>query len=421
MKLTYLPIFALFFYFLPGIQPLYGALFDTYYVGEPGNSFSDSLEVYLQEMGESLGIQITSLNAFHPEEQLKRGGILIALEDGLLKRINSKQQEYLENWLIGDANHSGGTLLILKMDIGTEIKKWSETHNWEWLEALVHPKTVDLNAISLQHSRPNYPLVSLANPVAPDASSSLMGSFVRELPHPYPQSTLMGGRVFYSTLLMQFPALLRDDQGNYIVSILQDHYQEALMWAVGLSDGSLLEVPFLEIEAEQPLQEARLDWVTASEKQNAHFEVQRSVDGKTWKTMEIIPTIGGSDRINYYSYLEVDLGPGFYYYRLRQVDQEEREYFSAIAALAVVVPDPIVQLYPNPARDYMVLKVSTNEASRMRYSIETIVGKVVLTEDWQASQQFFVSEIQVGQLPAGLYQLRVQTDQAERIKQFVKY
>ena len=89
-------------------------------------------------------------------------------------------------------------------------------------------------------------------------------------------------------------------------------------------------------------------WITASEDDNDHFEVQRSVDAQHAYTILTVPAAGNSDRSQTYSTQDTNPLIGTSYYRLKQVDIDGQYTYSAWTK--VVAPSKIgtIALYPNP-------------------------------------------------------------------------
>ena len=64
----------------------------------------------------------------------------------------------------------------------------------------------------------------------------------------------------------------------------------------------------------------RLNWSTASEQKNSHFEILRSADGKTFENIGTVQGNGTSSEQHFYSYTDRSPLAGVNYYRLKQVD-----------------------------------------------------------------------------------------------------
>jgi hypothetical protein len=74
-----------------------------------------------------------------------------------------------------------------------------------------------------------------------------------------------------------------------------------------------------------------LAWSTASEKDNAHFEVTRATDGLNFSKLAEVKGNGNSDELKNYSYTDTKPVVGINYYRLRQVDNDGKSALSTIA------------------------------------------------------------------------------------------
>jgi hypothetical protein len=93
-----------------------------------------------------------------------------------------------------------------------------------------------------------------------------------------------------------------------------------------------------------------LHWRTASETNNAGFEVQRSEDGRDFRTLAFVEGHGTTYEQQEYSF--TDKGPlsgRLYYYRLRQIDYDGSFEFSKILSLKTGGgPVAAGVFYPNP-------------------------------------------------------------------------
>ena len=96
-------------------------------------------------------------------------------------------------------------------------------------------------------------------------------------------------------------------------------------------------------------QAVRLAWATASEKNSASFEVERSADGRTFARVGMVAAAGTSSAPRSYALLDASLPARqpTLYYRLRQVDADGTFSYSPVRAVAL--KDAIsLALYPNP-------------------------------------------------------------------------
>ena len=49
-----------------------------------------------------------------------------------------------------------------------------------------------------------------------------------------------------------------------------------------------------------------LEWVTATEENNSHFEIQRSVNGDIWETLGQLNGMGNTLSITTYNFVDVE-------------------------------------------------------------------------------------------------------------------
>lgn len=92
-------------------------------------------------------------------------------------------------------------------------------------------------------------------------------------------------------------------------------------WGAGCRpESSFLPVELIAFTTEKQNEGAILNWTTASEISNSHFEVQTSIDGINWITIGIVQGAGDSFEENNYSFYDNEPGSGVQYYRLKQVD-----------------------------------------------------------------------------------------------------
>ncbi|WP_226163070.1 LamG-like jellyroll fold domain-containing protein [Hymenobacter terricola] len=95
----------------------------------------------------------------------------------------------------------------------------------------------------------------------------------------------------------------------------------------------------------------RLAWATASEKNSARFEVERSVDGQAFALVRTVAAAGSSSTPRSYELLDTKLpgGVALLYYRLRQVDLAGTFSYSPVRVVALTGAAAGLALYPNPA------------------------------------------------------------------------
>ncbi|PZX48498.1 hypothetical protein LV85_03568 [Algoriphagus chordae] len=118
----------------------------------------------------------------------------------------------------------------------------------------------------------------------------------------------------------------------------------------------ILPVEFLYFNASylKDDKSALLEWATAKEWENSHFEIERAVNTvKEWETIGRVEGSGYSDAPVEYNFTDIDLPitGGNIFYRLKQVDYSGKYSFSKTKAIQVEPSDSNTTwiAYPNPS------------------------------------------------------------------------
>ena len=89
-------------------------------------------------------------------------------------------------------------------------------------------------------------------------------------------------------------------------------------------------VKLVDFRANAIGKDVKLEWTTASESNNKGFEIQRSLDGRTWVTVGFVAGAGNSNITRNYNYTDRNLNNGKYLYRLKQVDYDNQYNYSGV-------------------------------------------------------------------------------------------
>ena len=161
----------------------------------------------------------------------------------------------------------------------------------------------------------------------------------------------------------------------------------------------------------------KMQWSTATEKDNNHFQIERSKDAKIFEVIGIIEANGSSSVKRDYTWYDAQPYEGINYYRLVQVDYDGTTTRYGIRSLSFGLSTKIgVLVYPNPAVETVtvplpektsVLKLLDVKGSVMRQlKIGENEGKVTVS---------------VNDLLPGIYFIHLLTDAGTRSTKFVKF
>ncbi|MBD2715002.1 T9SS type A sorting domain-containing protein [Microvirga sp. STR05] len=166
-----------------------------------------------------------------------------------------------------------------------------------------------------------------------------------------------------------------------------------------------LPVELVIFEAKASGTDALLTWVTASEKNNARFEVERSLNGTAFERIGTVQGQGTTSRRTSYRYTDGGvgkLGLQVVYYRLRQVDTDEGSSLSPVRVATFKAGKGVVSLYPNPAPAQATLDLTGLPAGAYQGEILDLTGRRIQTLSLQGAT---IQELQLTNLPAGTYLL----------------
>lgn len=145
-----------------------------------------------------------------------------------------------------------------------------------------------------------------------------------------------------------------------------------------------------------------LNWNTATEVNNAGFDIERSADGRSFSKIGIVYSKaegGNSNEKLSYSYTDATPLNGTNYYRLRQVDHDGKSEYSKIEQV-IFGAGSGVKVYPNPA--VSTVNIEASEGSKV--SVYNMVGQRM---EVRATGSGRLTTLDVSALSAGNYTIQV--------------
>jgi hypothetical protein len=172
-----------------------------------------------------------------------------------------------------------------------------------------------------------------------------------------------------------------------------------------------LPVTWLSFEAERVNADAHLNWITAQEQRCSLYEIERSADGMNYQKLGQ-QLCRNSQSAQNYNHIDVSPGKGTFYYRIRQVDTDGKFEYSPVRRVSFG-EDAIVKVFPNPVRGVMQM---VNVPGNSDIRLYDATGRLVL----QSRNAQPVTQMQVGHLPSGIYELLITTITGDRVVQKVQ-
>ena len=175
----------------------------------------------------------------------------------------------------------------------------------------------------------------------------------------------------------------------------------------GGASGIALPLEFVSFDARAAaMHTANLQWATASEINNSHFEIERSYDGRTF---EMIGQVAG--KVNSHQQMEYDFvdngihpSNNIAFYRLKQVDFNGTSEYSTIQFVRFdeLGSGIYFSAYPNPASIELNIKIESNLIGS-QFKIINALGQEVK----QGELSNLNATIDVSRLPKGSYTMLI--------------
>lgn len=159
-----------------------------------------------------------------------------------------------------------------------------------------------------------------------------------------------------------------------------------------------------------------LSFSTATERNNSHFEIERSADGRVFATIGRVAGAGTSTRAHEYAFEDKAPRKGVNYYRLRQVDFDGSAHLSQVIA---VQNGRTTGMYvvTAPGHSETRVRLEENSAEEGCWQVMDGSGRVLSTGTLPAESRDFSFET-AGWIP-GIYIVRLQCGSTALVQRFL--
>ncbi len=167
-------------------------------------------------------------------------------------------------------------------------------------------------------------------------------------------------------------------------------------------------VDFISFTAKLKDEMAYLDWNTALEIDNDHFEIQRSINGKDFQQIGLINGKGNFSGVSNYNFIDRNPLNGVNYYRLKQVDFNGDFAFSPLAQINYDrIATDAVALSPNPVKEELRLSIGKGFGAVQKICVLNSSGQIIrLIETMEQSPSELA--LNLSDLSPGIYLIQIQ-------------
>jgi hypothetical protein len=167
----------------------------------------------------------------------------------------------------------------------------------------------------------------------------------------------------------------------------------------------ILPVTWKKLEATvQNNNQVVLNWEVLTEYENKGFYIQHSTNGKDWEDVAFVTAKNNYDAIDRYTYSHINNLNGQQYYRIKQVDLDNKSAYSEVVSVNLKNDTQPIAIWPNPATDQVHVASNTAGTSVFtRAQVFDLSGRMFMEVSMQANKNM----IYVGKLPSGTYLVKV--------------
>jgi hypothetical protein len=174
-----------------------------------------------------------------------------------------------------------------------------------------------------------------------------------------------------------------------------------------LDEDSPLPVTWSSFVAKRVEKAIVLDWKTIQEWNSDRFEIERSVDGQTFNSVGSKKASGNSHVPQQYQFTDSEVSDHItYYYRIRQIDFDEKFDYSSIVAVVANGKPVHWSIWPNPVGDqhqFNIVALDKSTKSTVSVKITSTHGAVLFSEGGSLSDLTIQVENRLQTLSSGVY------------------
>jgi len=174
-----------------------------------------------------------------------------------------------------------------------------------------------------------------------------------------------------------------------------------------------LPVELLHFDAQKEGNKVLLTWTTASELNNSHFEVERRNDANDWVSIGRVDGQGTTVSITDYQFYDEKPMSGLSYYRLKQVDFDEKFDYSEVKLVEFGGIESW-SLYPNPTRSNVTIQFDPKMKGEIKLRVINSKGQELISNTEFLTGGKHSVGLSLRDFPKGIYMILVQSGNQTR-------
>jgi uncharacterized lipoprotein YddW (UPF0748 family) len=165
--------------------------------------------------------------------------------------------------------------------------------------------------------------------------------------------------------------------------------------------GVVLPLTGLNLSVELNGNKTMVEWSTITEINTSYFNVERSNDGQSYKTVGTATASGYSSVERRYNMIDPLVETGTYYYRIKAFDKDGKFTYSAVKSVTYKQKAGEIVIGPNPFTAEITIR---NTSQLKQVDVVDMSGRKILS---RAGNGQSTLTLNTGSLPAGVYTFRI--------------
>lgn len=223
---------------------------------------------------------------------------------------------------------------------------------------------------------------------------------------------------------------------NLNVTAGESYYLVVDKWSSGVSQYTLsfegdanldciilpVELALFEAEYDPNYNMVDLTWVTQTEINMSHYDVERSIDGEFYEVINRVQANGNTNMETQYIAIDNDPFSGVNYYRLKQFDRDGTFKYSEIRAVNVLDPAyDVITLFPNPTNDMTEVIFNSFSIETAQFILTDASGRTITIEPINVVKGGNRLDLDMSNQTEGVYMITIvtkhKTHRAKLVKQ----
>jgi len=225
--------------------------------------------------------------------------------------------------------------------------------------------------------------------------------------------------------------LFKFEDSNYQTSTLSNDDNEVLTLAtaptntkfrgVSLTPNSptTLPVKLTSFTGKQQQQTVKLNWTTASEQNNAYFEVLHATDGANFSALDKVTGNGTSNAPHSYSFVDENPSAGTNYYQLNQVDFNGESQKSNVIAVKTNIEGSSFSVFLSEDNQVQANIYAANTTTA-QFSVTDITGRKLASTTLNLTKGYNKASLNLPGIQQGVYVASITISGKTQSVKFIK-